>query len=206
MRPDRTVRAALVLALCIAAAGCAPSADSPASGTPPIAVSSPRVPALPAHALDAPSTPMRVLSELDVVDEASAVGNIASDEVEAVLDDAGFVAGAARSFAVPGLRVRTVLARVLRFGTTDGARRFVAWVRANVAALAGRGHFAPTESLPAPALVFVHEPGGCCAKEQATATAVWTRGALALSVQAVGAVGGADAVRFATELDGAMDR
>jgi len=204
VRPVRTAHAALIFA-CIAAA-CAPNARSVAPHVASPAAPATSIPALPADALDAPSTPVVALSAGDLANEAPATGAVGAADVASILRETGFVGGASRSFAVPGLRVRTVLARVLRFGSETGARRYLAWVRENVSALDGDGRFAPTAGLPARAIVFLHEPGGCCAKEQATATAVWSRGALVLSVEAIGAVHAADAVRFGTELDGAVGR
>ncbi|MEX2406242.1 MAG: hypothetical protein WD834_02795, partial [Actinomycetota bacterium] len=63
--------------------------------------------------------------------DAAAVAVDADDttELETLLADAGFVAGAERSFGqVDGGRKRA-LARVLVFDQADGARRYVEWLQ-----------------------------------------------------------------------------
>jgi hypothetical protein len=161
--------------------------------------STPSAPVLPADALPGHPTAVRALTAeglaSDAIDPAAALS---------VLEGAGFLAGSARSFAVPGRRVRTVQTRVLRFSSTAGAGRYLAWLEANVRSIVGSGRFQDGAPLPSSGFVFVHEPGGCCPKEQPVALGVWCRGGVVLWVEAIGAVGEEDALRYADTFDAAI--
>jgi hypothetical protein len=196
----RAASGTLVL-VCTMVTACARTAAPPGS-TP--AVVAHGAPALAADALGGSSTPVEVLTSSDLAQEAAATGSLDAGAVEAELARTGFVAASSRAFAVPGLRVRTVRARVLRFADDAGALAYVAWLREHASAMLGGGRIVPADGTLRSGFVVLHEPGGCCAKDQTAATGVWRRGALVLSVHAIGAVDVADAVRFAAALDRAV--
>jgi hypothetical protein len=191
-------RTTSAIVVCLSAAACGPTALGRSSVTP-VALSTP--PALSADALPGHSTDLQTLLADDLAQQVASVGDLDAAAVRSELEATGFVAGSGRSFAVPGQRVRTVLARVLEFSSADGAARYLEWTRTNAVKLLGDGSVEPGVRLPGAGFVFLHDPGGCCAKDQAAAVGVWRRGRLVLSVQAIGAVEASDAARYATTLN-----
>lgn len=177
-----------MLAACMLLAACGGPTTAPAPEPP-----------LPAHSLPGHPTAARPITADTLASEALDTG-----AALAVLDDTGFLAGSARSFAAPAQGVRTVQARILRFSSEDGATRYVRWLQMHVTAIIGDGRVAESARLPSPGFVFVHEPGGCCPKEQPVALGVWRRGSTVLWVEAIGAVNAEDAVRFAGAFDTAI--
>jgi len=120
-----------------------------------------------------------------------------------LLDEASFEAGSQRSFSVRGGPVRQVVARVVRFGSPEGAADYLGWLRSHATDVLGEGarREEPLE-LSTSSVVFFHEPGGCCPNTLFWWLAAWARGDHVLTLQ----VGGAEADRqpvdeLATGLD-----
>lgn len=136
---------------------------------------------------------------------AVAVGADDTTEVETLLADAGFVAGAERSFGqVDGGRKRA-LARVLVFDQADGARRYVAWLQDHVDELIGVSVSLGPPKLPGPRFLVVNEPDACCPRETPVYLAAWGSGATVVTLE-VGGVGvePADVKALASQLDAAI--
>ena len=128
-------------------------------------------------------------------------------DVEQLLEDAGFVGGRERVFAGGAGPVRTIVARVLRFGSPDGADAYLAWVRANGTGLVGGGDAVDPLDAPGSPLLFIHTPGACCGgKDVARALAVWRRGDAVLWVEARGpGVSRSLMTRLAESMDAALE-
>ena len=179
----RVFAAALVLVGLLA--GCARSGST-------------AVPQIPADALPGHPTALRSLDANDLAAEA-----LDPQAAHAELDRSGFVAASARTFAAPDRGVRTAQARRLAFGSSVDAGVYLQWLRGAIDSIVGDGRVVE-RGLPGPGFVFLHEPGGCCPKEQPVAIAVWRERAEVLWVQATGDVGARDAVRYALALDVAV--
>jgi len=136
---------------------------------------------------------------------AVAVGADDASELQTLLADAGFVAGAERSFGrVDGGRKRA-LARVLVFDQADGAGRYVAWLEDHVDELIGDAQsLEPPQVAGARFLVF-HEPSACCPRETPVYLAAWGSGGTVVTLE-VGGVGvePADVKTLASQLEAAI--
>lgn len=136
---------------------------------------------------------------------AVAIGANDTTELETLLADAGFVAGAERSFGqVDGGRKRA-LARVLVFDQADGARRYVAWLLEHVDELIGDSESLTLPQLPGARFLVVNEPDACCPRETPVYLAAWGSGATVVTLE-VGGVGvePADVKILASQLDAAI--
>ncbi len=136
---------------------------------------------------------------------AVAIGADDTTELETLLADAGFVAGAERSFGqVDGGRKRA-LARVLVFDQADGARRYVAWLKDHVGELIGDTEALELPQLPGASFLVVHEPSACCPRETPVYLAAWGSGATVVTLE-VGGVGvePADVKSLASQLEAAI--
>ena len=174
MQAQRVLIAALVAVVIIAA--CAPKAPAP-----------PPPPAIPE--LDRPGT---------AVLQRVSVGAIIEQALEpvplrALLQQAGFLAGAERSWSNRSSDVWMVTVRALRFASPEGAGRYDSWLEVHGAELIGGGVAAhPLGHMGA--LVRHHEPGGCCPNKDTTwYLSAWREG----SVEWLVFVGGPGADRAA---------
>jgi nicotinamidase-related amidase len=116
------------------------------------------------------STTTSVFGAADVASEA-----VDTDVLSDLLDAAEFESGVRRTYAGAGLSIRRLEVRVLRFGSSAGADRYLAWLQSHVADLIGdveRSAELRVRDVP----VFVHLPDACCPKEPAVALAAWRRG------------------------------
>ncbi|MGZ8617871.1 MAG: hypothetical protein ACXWYW_12275 [Actinomycetota bacterium] len=169
----------------------APTTDGPpASGAPP--------PVLPASALP------RMTSDATPVDTDHLANEVTHpDDLRSLLDDAGFVRAAQRSFGGGRGAFSRVVARGLVFDVDAGAAAFVGWF----------GEHAPEEiitserispaGVPEGVVVFRHLPDGCCHNDVPVFLAAWQRGESVLSLHA----GGRRAnVRAFVELIASYDR
>lgn len=137
--------------------------------------------------------------------EAVAIGANDTTELETLLADAGFVAGAERSFGqVDGGRKRA-LARVLVFDQANGASRYVAWLLDHVDELIGDSESLTLPQLPGARFLVVNEPDACCPKETPVYLAAWGSGTTIVTLE-VGGVGvePADVKILASQLDAAI--
>jgi hypothetical protein len=141
--------------------------------------------------------------ELDAA--AVAVGAEDITELEMLLEDAGFVAGAERSFAqVGGVRKRA-LARVLVFDQPNGAGRYVTWLQDHIDELIGDSESLTLPRLPGAKFFVVNEPDACCPRETPVYLAAWGSGGTVVTLE-VGGVGvePADVTTLASQLDAAI--
>jgi hypothetical protein len=91
-----------------------------------------------------------------------------------LLESAGFRAAAERTYRGSASEIRRVEVRIARFDSASGAERYLEWLRQHVSDVIGDAELAaehPFRDAP----VYVHQPGGCCAKEQVVALGVWRR-------------------------------
>lgn len=127
--------------------------------------------------------------------------------LEALLSEAGFETGTERRFTARDKRLTEVVTRVLLFRSADGARTYMAWLRAHGADLLGsRARTADPPYFPG-AIAYSHGPNGCCTKDTFQYFAAWTRGPYSLTLRVGGP--GADrrsAVPLAEELDARASR
>lgn len=136
---------------------------------------------------------------------AVAVGADDTAELEALLAEAGFVAGAERSFGkVDGARKRA-LARILVFDEAEGARRYVVWLEDHTDELIGDTEPLGAPQLPGARFLVVHEPNACCPRETPVYLAAWGSGATIVTLE-VGGVGveASDVKTLASQLDAAI--
>jgi hypothetical protein len=194
----RRIAALALIAWLLAACGsdatvpASPSSheDSPVADVDPIPLA-----ALPGRAA-APVTLDAGTLALDAVDVSS---------LETLLDDAGFVAGTQRQFSRTRGGRRRIVARVLTFETPEGAERYLAWLRGNVADVIGKAE--PNDRLRAPAggTVFEHEPNPCCHNETRAFLALWSRGRHVVTLVMDGPAARAPAVpALVSQLDAAV--
>lgn len=141
--------------------------------------------------LRAPSIPRDLVPGVATGVETLDAGAVAADalypgKLASLLQDAGFVVGLERTFS-GATRLRRIAARVLVFGTADGARSYVGWLRAHASDVIGAARTEGTMALDGSSIpVFVHLPGGCCPKETPVYLAAWVDGRRVLSVLAAG--------------------
>jgi hypothetical protein len=124
------------------------------------------------------------------------------DDLRSVLDDAGFVRAAQRSFGGGRGAFSRVVARGLVFETDEGAAAFVRWFGDHAPEIITSERIAPA-GVPDDVVVFRHEPDGCCHNDVPVFLAAWQRDASVLSLHA----GGRRAdVRAFVELISSYDR
>lgn len=102
------------------------------------------------------------------------------DELRAVLDDAGFASAAQRSFGGGTGTFSRVLARGLAFDTHAGAAAFLAWFGDNAHEEIITAKRISPGGVPDGAVVFEHEPDGCCHNDVPVYLAAWPRGSSVL--------------------------
>jgi hypothetical protein len=155
---------------------------------------------IPAAAL--PGSP----SEPVVLDPA-AMATDAGDavELEALLRDAGFVAGTERSFSRNGAGRRRMVARVLVFETSAGAARYLQWLEIHVPDLIGGAELDLGLEVPRDGTAFVRQPDPCCHNDTGSILAMWSDGARVITLEIGGQAVRADvAVELASALDAAV--
>lgn len=196
MRAFKTVaplHIGLVVLASIALVGCASSVAAPGLGT------VPALTALPAEAL--PGHAAKVV-ELDATLVASDA--VQPQELQVLLEDAGFVGGRQRTFSNGGSPPRRLLARVLQFGDAAGATAYLGWLREHASDVIGTAAPAPAPDLPE-AFLAHRVPSGCCHQEVPIFLAAWRRGSTVLSLQVAGAaVTRADVPGLASAFDRAI--
>ena len=161
----RIARVASVIAIVLV--GCAgasiPDPPRPVSGTPPVV--------LPASVLP------RMTSDATSVDVDSLANEVVHpDELRALLDRAGFVSAAQRSFGGGTGVFSRVLARGLTFETDSGAAAFVGWFGDNAPEEIVTARRIYPAGVPDGVAVFRHVPDGCCHNDVPAYLAAWQRG------------------------------
>ena len=147
---SRIVRVLAVAVLLAPACASAPATDgSIATGATP--------PVLPASALP------RMTSDATSVDADHLANEVTHpDELRALLDDAGLVRAAQRSFGGGRGAFSRVVARGLVFETEEGAAAFVSWFGDHASQeIITSERISPT-GIPDGVIVFRHLPDGCC--------------------------------------------
>ena len=113
---------------------------------------------------------LRAAATVELDAERVAADALDPAELASLLADAGFESAIERTYTGPSAGIRRIAVRVLRFGTPEGAERYLRWIRAHASEIIGE--LAGTVQSEA-GLVFIHEPGGCCAKELPLAMGAW---------------------------------
>lgn len=159
----RSASAALLVAGVLAAScGSEPQPRAP---------SAPRIQPIPAEALPGRAAQPTELDAREVSTDAVDV-----DELEALLEGAGFVAGTERRFSRTVGGRRMTLARVLVFETARGAKAYLGWLEDHVDDVIGNSRPVDGLSVPDGAIVFVHQPNPCCHSETRLVLAAWNDG------------------------------
>lgn len=139
-------------------------------------------PAVPAASF--PSLDAGEVVRLDA--ETLAADALEPGSLQELLERTRFATGSERTFVGDG-GVRSVTARVLEFGSVDGAAEYLRWIEDHASDILGETRVEPPiEVGGGVARVFSHAPGGCCPKAMTTVLAAWRRGNLVLSVLASG--------------------
>jgi hypothetical protein len=159
----RSAGAALLVAGVLAA-----SCSSEPQPRPPAA---PTLEPIPAEALPGRAAQPKELDAREVSTDAVDV-----DELEALLEGGGFVAGTERRFSrtVGGRRI--TLARILVFETARGAQAYLGWLQDHVDEVIGDARPVDGLSVPDGTIVFVHQPNPCCHGETRLVLAAWNDG------------------------------
>ncbi|MDQ3857868.1 MAG: hypothetical protein M3327_05385 [Actinomycetota bacterium] len=185
----RVALALVVLALSPLAGGCGTGEERAAP------------PTLPPNALPELSSERRSLDRASLAADAFAPNALSS-----LLDDSGYVQGVEREFFGRGEIFDHVVARGLRFETSEGAERYLGWVRSHARDLLGRAEAERRLELGSSGVLLALTPCGTCKKELPTYLAAWRRGDVVLSLLASGR--GVDRERFAAlarKLDARME-
>ncbi len=178
--------AAFAIVLLTACSMGDPQPSAPPSGSPSSADHVPiaHVPTLPATAMHGYVTRLTPIDAAGLAGEALNAPALAS-----VLAGAGFEGGVERRFTARARALTEVVARVLKFGTPEGATAYVAWFASHGTDLLGsRAQPADPPDVPG-AVAFRHGVSGCCTKDTFQYIAAWTRGPYAMTLL----VGGPDA-------------
>lgn len=181
-----------IVAIVLVACGGPSTTDAPraSAADPPVV--------LPASALP------RMTSDVTSVDVDRLANEVVHpDELQALLDEAGFVSGAQRSFGGGTGAFSRVLSRGLVFETVEGATTFVEWLGDNASEEIVTAERISPALVPDGAVVFRHEPDGCCHNDVPAFLAAWQHGASVLFLH----VGGPRAnTRAFVELISSYDR
>ncbi len=199
MRP-RLREVATGLMLLLAAACASPDPDTGPPREPSPRSSDVVLKPIPEGAL--PGNPAPTL-ELDLTTLAADAIDAAS--LEALLADAGFLAGTERRFSETAAGRRRATARVLAFETSAGAERYVEWLADHVQELIGDAEVVRDTRAPSEAIVFVYEPSGCCHLETRVFLGAWRRGSTVVTLKLAGqSVRLGTMIGFASRLDEAV--
>ena len=146
-------------------------ADDPSVGGAPASSAPPPPPVLPASALP------RMTSDASAVDVDRLANEVVHpDELRTVLGEAGFTAGAQRSFGAGTGAFSRVLSRGLAFETDAGAAAFVTWFGDNAGEEVITADRISPADVPHGIVVFRHLPNGCCHNDVPVYLAAWQRG------------------------------
>jgi hypothetical protein len=185
-----------VTALIVASCGSEPPSSEPAEATSPVSVLEP----IPATALPgAPADPVSLDAAAIAVDAVDVAG------LEVLLDEAGFVGGTQRQFSRARSGRRRIMARVLRFETSEGAARYLEWLRGHADEVIGDA--APNAGLTVPrdGVIFVHEPNPCCHNETRGFLAMWHDGSTVVTIEIAGeGARASDVPELLSQLDAAV--
>ena len=188
----------LLVATLVGCGGAGSSVAPGGSPTPSPRLAASSLPDLPASAL-----PGYVVHETSL--DATTVAGDALDPaaLSQLLADGGFEIGLERRFTARAKPLTEVVARVLRFGSAEGARSYLGWIRDHGVDLFGsRTKPSSVSSVPG-AVSFSHGVSGCCTKDTFQYFSAWTRGAYAVTLR----IGGPHAdARTARPLALALDR
>lgn len=154
-------------------------------------------PALPEDALPG------MQSQVKAVDAALLARDaLRPEQLDRLLNDAGFLSGRERTFSGPGERFSLAVTRVLVFSSPDGAATYVAWLRDHTDELIGVARTLPPLDLPGDPFLVVHTPGGCCPKDVPIYVSSWRRGSSVVFLRASGRRADPGSVQeLAAELD-----
>lgn len=108
---------------------------------------------------------------MELTAERVAADAIDASALASLLEAAGFERAVERSYAGRSSGIRRVVVRVVRFETTAGAERYLAWLRSHPSEVIGAATTVPGDRDVGP--IFIHEPGGCCPKELPLAMGAW---------------------------------
>jgi hypothetical protein len=139
--------------------------------------SQPRPPAAPTlEPIPAEALPGRAAQpkELDVREVSTDAVDV--DELEALLESAGFVAGTERRFSRTVGGRRMTRARILVFETARGAQAYLGWLEDHADDVIGNARPVDGLSVPDGTIVFVHQPNPCCHGETRLVLAAWNDG------------------------------
>lgn len=186
------VASVLVACVLVACAGSPTAVDGPGSSPRPATL------VLPASALP------RMTSDASPVDVDRLANEVVHpDELRSLLGEAGFTAGAQRSFGAGTGAFSRVLARGLAFETEAGAAAFVTWFGDNAGEEVITAERISPADVPDGIVVFRHLPDGCCHNDVPVYLAAWQRGPSVLYLH----VGGRRAnTRAFVELIASYDR
>ncbi|MEZ0234318.1 MAG: hypothetical protein ACAH81_05135 [Actinomycetota bacterium] len=171
---SRIVRVLAVAVLLAPACASAPATDgSIAAGVTP--------PVLPTSALP------RMTSDATSVDADHLANEVTHpDELRTLLDDAGLVRAAQRSFGGGRGAFSRVVARGLVFETEEGAAAFVSWFGDHASQQIITSERISPSGIPDGVIVFRHLPDGCCHNDVPVFLAAWQRGESVLTLHAGG--------------------
>lgn len=159
----RSAGAALLVAGILAAScGSEPQSRAPMG---------PTIQPIPAEALPGRAAQPKELDAREVSTDAVDV-----DELEALLESAGFVAGTERRFSRTVGGRRMTLARILVFETVPGAQAYLGWLEDHVDDVIGNARPVDGLSVPDGTIVFVHQPNPCCHSETRLVFVAWKDG------------------------------
>ncbi|MEX2273990.1 MAG: hypothetical protein WEA10_00275 [Actinomycetota bacterium] len=141
-----------------------------------------------------------VTTQVDAVDIANEV--VHPDDLRAVLEKAGFSSGVQRSFQGGTGAFTRVLARSLAFESADGVAAYLDWFDANAGEEIITAKRITPGGMPDGAVVFEHQPDGCCHNDVPAYLAVWPRGSSVLFLHVGGQRADTDAfVDLVSEVD-----
>jgi hypothetical protein len=158
---------ALALTLAVACGGGTDAAEPP--------------PTLPAEAVPGLVSRTRTLDAT-----ALAADSFAPDDLERVLEQAGYVGGSEREFTGRTETFDRVVARALRFASPEGADTYLAWLAGHAEEIVGQVEAEPALALGESNLLFSLVPCGSCKKELPTLLAAWRRDETVLFLLAAG--------------------
>ena len=119
---------------------------------------------------------------------ADAIANevVHPDALRPVLAQAGFSSGMQRSFQGGTGAFTRVQARSLAFESEEGADVYLDWFSTHAGEEIITAKRIEPEGLPAGAVVFEHQPDGCCHNDVPVYLAAWPRGSSVLSLHVGG--------------------
>lgn len=157
------------------------------------------------EAIPAAALPGSAAEPVELDAAAVSVDAIDVTGLEALLEDAGFIAGTQRLFSRTQPGRRRTLARVLAFETPEGAARYLTWLKDHVDEVIGDAESSSDLAAPAGGSVYVHEPDPCCHSETRVFLAMWKDGSRVITLEVGGqAARSADVPELISTLDAAV--